>query len=40
MVHISDECIIGLDTMNMFWMVLDVGKGMVGVNGEVMPGYF
>ena len=38
--HISDECIIGLDTMKMFKMVLDVGKGMVGVNGEVLPGCF
>ena len=40
MANISDECIIGLDTMRMFKMVLDVGKGMVGVNGKVLPGYF
>ena len=26
--NISDECIIGLDTMIMFKMVLDVGNGM------------
>ena len=32
--NISNECIIGLDTMRMFKMVLDVGKGMVGVNGS------
>ena len=32
--NISDECIIGLDTMRMFKMILDVGKGMVGVNGK------
>ena len=38
--NISDECIIGLDTMRMFKMVLDVGKGMVGLNGKVLPGYF
>ena len=37
---ISDGCIIGLDTMKMFKMVLDVGKGMVGVNGKVLPGCF
>ena len=37
---ISDECIIGLDTMRMFKMILDVGKGMVGVNGKVLPGCF
>ena len=29
MANISDECIIGLDTMRMFKMILDVGKGMV-----------
>ena len=40
MTNISDECIIGLDTMKMFKMVLDVGKGMVGVNGKVLPGCF
>ena len=40
MANISDECIIGLDTMKMFKMVLDVGKGMVGVNGKVLPGCF
>ena len=40
MAKISDECIIGLDTMKMFKMVLDVGKGMVGVNGKVLPGCF
>ena len=40
MTNISDECIIGLDTMKMFEMVLDVGKGMVGVNGKVLPGCF
>ena len=40
MVNISDECIIGLDTMKMFKMILDVGKGMVGVNGKVLPGCF
>ena len=34
--NISDECIIGLDTMKMFKIVLGVGKGMVGVNGKVM----
>ena len=38
--NISDECIIGLETMRMFKMVLDVGKGMVGVNGKVLPGCF
>ena len=38
--NISDECIIVLDTMKMFTMVLDVGKGMVGVNGKVLPGCF
>ena len=38
--NISDECIIGLDTMKLFKMVLDVGKGMVGVNGKVLPGCF
>ena len=38
--NISDECTIGLDTMGMFKMVLDVGKGMVGVNGKVLPGCF
>ena len=38
--NISDECIIGLDTMRMFKMILDVGKGMVGVNGKVLPGCF
>ena len=27
MANISDECIIGLDTMRMFKMILDVGKG-------------
>ena len=30
--NISDECIIGLDTMRMLKMILDVGKGVVGVN--------
>ena len=40
MANISDECIIGLDTMRMFKMILDVGKGMVGVNGKVLPGCF
>ena len=40
MANISDECIIGLDTRRMFKMVLDVGKGMVGVNGKVLPGCF
>ena len=34
--NISDECIIGLDTMRMFKMILDVGKGMLGVNGKVL----
>ena len=38
--NIPDECIIGLDTMRMFKMILDVGKGMVGVNGKVLPGCF
>ena len=38
--NISDQCIIGLDTMRMFKMILDVGKGMVGVNGKVLPGCF
>ena len=38
--NISDECIVGLDTMKMFNMVLDVGKGMVGVNVKVLPGCF
>ena len=38
--NISDECIIGLDTMRMFKIVLDVGKGMVGVNGKVLPECF
>ena len=38
--HVSDECIIGLDTMKMFKMVLGVGKGMVGGNGKVLPGCF
>ena len=37
---ISDECIIGLDTMRMFKMILDVGKGMVGENGKVLPWCF
>ena len=36
--NISDECIIGLDTMRMFKMVLDAGKGMVGVNGKCCQG--
>ena len=40
MANISDECIIGLDTMKMFKMFLDVGKGIVGVNGKVLPGCF
>ena len=40
MANISDECIIVLDTMKMFKMVLDVGKGMVGVNVKVLPGCF
>ena len=35
--NISDECIIGLDTIK---MVLDVEKGMVEVNGKVLPGCF
>ena len=35
--HISDECIIGLDTRKMF---LDVGHGMVGENGKVLPWCF
>ena len=38
--NISDECIIGLDTMRMFKMILDVGKGMVGANEKVLPGCF
>ena len=38
--NISDECIIGLDTMRMFKMILDVGKDMAGVNGKVLPGCF
>ena len=38
--NISDECIIGLDTMRMLKVVLDVGKGMEGVNGKVLPGCF
>ena len=38
--NISDECIIGLDTMIMLEMVLDVGKGMEGVNGKVLSGCF
>ena len=38
--NISNEFIIGLDTMRMFKMILDVGKGMVGVNGKVLPGCF
>ena len=29
-----------MDRMRMFIMVRDVGKGMVGVNGKVLPGYF
>ena len=40
MANISDECIIGLDTMRMFKLILDVGKGMVGINGKVLPGCF
>ena len=40
MANISDECIIGLDIMKMFKMVLNVGKGMVGVNGKVLPECF
>ena len=40
MANISDECIIGLDTMKMFKMVLDVRKGMVGINLKVLPGCF
>ena len=38
--NISDECVIGLDTMRMFKMILDVGKCMVGVNGKMLPGCF
>ena len=38
--NIFDECIIGLDTIRMFKMVLDVGKGEVGVNGKVLPVFF
>ena len=38
MADISNECIIGLDTMKMFKMVMDVGTGMIGVNGKVLPG--
>ena len=38
--NISDECIIGLDTMKMFKIVMDVGKGMVGVNRKVLPWRF
>ena len=38
--NISEECIIGLDTMKMFKMVLDVGKAMGGVIGKVLPGWF
>ena len=38
--HISDECIIGWDTMKMFQMVLDVGRSMVSVNENVLPGCF
>ena len=40
MANISDECIIGLNTMKMLKMLLDVGKGLVGVNGKVLPGCF
>ena len=36
--NISDECIIGLDTMRMFKIIMDVGKGMVGINGKCCPG--
>ena len=36
MAHISDECIIALDTIKMFQIVLDVEKVMVGVNGKVL----
>ena len=32
--NISDEYIIGLDTMKIFNMVLEVGKGMVGSKWE------
>ena len=39
MAHISDD-IIGLDTFKMFWMVLNVGKGMMVVNWKVLPGCF
>ena len=35
---ISDECILGLDTMKLFKMVIDLDKGIVGVNGKVLPG--
>ena len=40
MANISDECIIGLNTMQMYKMILDGGKGMVGVNGKVLSGCF
>ena len=40
MANVSDECIIGLDTMKLFKMVLNVGKGTVGVNGKVLIGCF
>ena len=36
--NISDECIIGLDTMQMLKVVLDVGKGMLVANGKVCQG--
>ena len=35
-----NECIIGLATMKMFKMVLDVGKGIVEVNGRVLSRCF
>ena len=35
---ISDECIFGLDSMKLFKMVIDLDKGIVGVNGKVLPG--
>ena len=40
MANISEECIIGFDKMKMFKMVLDVGKGMLEVNGKVLTWCF
>ena len=35
---ISDECILGLDSMKLFKMIIDLDKGIMEVNGKVLPG--